>query len=119
MLHLAIELAEGNDRYPKWSLGAVITKGGSVFGKGINKKRNDPRFNPNGVGCSEHAEIAALRDARKSDLNNAIIFVARIGRNGELAMARPCNDCREALLDAGIKKVVFTTSTGELEVERI
>lgn len=34
-------------------------------------------------------------------------------------MARPCSNCYEALLFAGVKKVVYTTNEGDFKIEKI
>lgn len=118
MMHIAVSLAESNERYPKWRLGAAIVKGGSVLAKGISSLRNNPKFIPDGENCSEHAEIAALRKAKNSNIRGATIYVARIGRDGDMKLAKPCDSCMDALSEAGIRKVVYTTAYGNKE-ERI
>jgi pyrimidine deaminase RibD-like protein len=110
MIDMALTIAANNTDYPKWPLGAVIVKGGAVMGIGWYKLRNRPTVV---AGCSEHAEQAALRRARKSDLNGATIFVARVGKGGEPRVARPCSECENALRAAGIKKVVYTHEDGK------
>jgi diaminohydroxyphosphoribosylaminopyrimidine deaminase/5-amino-6-(5-phosphoribosylamino)uracil reductase len=77
---------------PNPSVGAVIVKNGGIIGCG-------------GTGAfgSDHAEVAALKDARSSgaDLNGAEIFVS----------LEPCSHygktppCAEAIIRSGIKKV--------------
>jgi len=77
---------------PNPSVGAVIVRNGNIIGKGGT-----------GIYGSDHAEIAALKDAKKSgaDLNDAEIFVS----------LEPCSHygktppCAEAIIKSGIKKV--------------
>lgn len=108
MIERAIELAERNDRYPRWRLAAVIVKGGSVLSHGISVKRNDPLCNSNGEGCSEHAEINAMRQCSADRLQGAVIYVARITRGGRVALAKPCKMCEDALRTAGVKRAIYT-----------
>jgi hypothetical protein len=47
------------------------------------------------------------------------IFVARVSQTGASRMARPCANCYETLLLAGVKKVVYTTNDGGFKIEKI
>lgn len=101
--------------------GAVIVKGGSVIAVGLNSYTNDPhRFPVNNSGeqkiphldrgkqLSIHAELAAIRRVSPNRLKGATIYIARVTRNGELRNSAPCAGCTKELLEAGIKKVIFT-----------
>lgn len=118
MIHLAIAAAESNVHYPKWRLGAVLVKGGSLLSTGRSRKTNDPSQIQDGLGCSIHAEQAALKAARKSNVSGSVMYVARIGRDGDIKLAKPCSECEALLRKAGVKKVVYTTEDG-VEIERI
>ena len=56
--------------------------------------------------CSVHAEIDALRKAK--NVRGATIYVARIGKKGNPASSRPCPDCYEVIVEAGVSKIVYT-----------
>jgi deoxycytidylate deaminase len=89
--------------------GAVVVKGGRVLSIGINKHRNDPENIQKSIvkaSCSVHAEVDAL--SRISNAKGATIYVARVAKNGETALSRPCNNCWTAIQNSGIRKVVFT-----------
>lgn len=76
---------------------------------GVNKRRNDPYYmDQENVTkhSSEHAEIAALR--RVSDPRGCDVFVARVNRLGAPALSKPCDSCYSALVDAGVRKIVYT-----------
>ena len=45
--------------------------------------------------------------------------MARVNQTGDSRMARPCSNCYEALLLAGVKKVVYTTNDGGFKIEKI
>lgn len=54
-----------------------------------------------------HAEIAAIIRCR--DLSKAHkIFVVRVGKDGNYAMAKPCPGCMTAIKESGIKIVEHT-----------
>jgi deoxycytidylate deaminase len=88
--------------------GALIVKGGRVLAVGINSDRNHPSV------CSDPrqqasicAERAAIRACDGLDLRGAIIYSARVTKRG-VGLARPCERCEAAILEAGIKRVFWT-----------
>lgn len=93
-------------------------KNGKTVATGVNANLNDPRlFAGNiradrgrlGKGISIHAEIAALREARKIDLEGATIYISRSAlRDGAPLMSKPCANCQKYLKEAGVKKVYYT-----------
>ena len=58
-----------------------------------------------------HAEIRVLR---KSGYG-ATVYVARVLRNGERALAKPCSNCMSALKAKGVEEVYFTTGKNDWE----
>jgi len=98
--------------------GAIIVKGGRVVGTGYNKNRNHPKFvSPEHIksDCSIHAEASAIRDAG-NDVRNAIIYVARVNKNGEDRDSKPCPRCLSLIQDSGIKRIVYTTQSRRIDV---
>jgi diaminohydroxyphosphoribosylaminopyrimidine deaminase/5-amino-6-(5-phosphoribosylamino)uracil reductase len=91
----ALRLAERGRgmAHPNPLVGAVLVKGGKVLGEGWHR----------GPG-KEHAEVLALREAGRS-ARGATLYVT----------LEPCNHegntppCTQAILRAGIKRVVFAT----------
>lgn len=88
--------------------GAIIVKGGSVIGVGVNTQRNHPNI------CSDpqheasfHAEIMALRSLGVPPVG-ARIYVARVNNRFEEMFSAPCETCSEALKQAGITKIFYT-----------
>jgi len=88
-----------------------VFRGGSVLSVGFSKLHTEPRL----VDCSTlemrrristHAEIDAMN--RATNLKGASIAVARIGRNGKIALSKPCEHCQNDMLEAGIKKIIYT-----------
>lgn len=58
---------------------------------------------------TSHAEYRASRKLTPG----STLYVARILRSSEFAMARPCWNCMKALKDRGIKNVYYTISNAE------
>ena len=88
--------------HPHHHMAAVVIKGGSI----LSTAHNTSRWG----GCCERR---ALRP--HLDLEDAIIIVVR--RNG--GMSKPCKHCQQAILLAGIKKVVYVGRDGEIVVDRV
>ena len=113
-LDQAVRIAENSECQKRH--GAILTSGGRVLGIGVNTNRNDPAIIGDAqLAYSVHAEVAALRAWGGTNLKNATIYVARIGRNGDPMMSKPCVKCQEALKAAGVKKVVYTIDN-EMEI---
>lgn len=110
LLNLAARLAETSDVQHRH--GAVIVKSGSVISTGVNKWRNKTVNPPTTAGynpdLSYHAEVDAINHAN-TDLTGATIYIARLNKNGEERMSRPCPRCAEAIKEAGIRKIVYTS----------
>lgn len=89
--------------------GAVVVSGGSIISLGINSMKNNPAFisEHHIHDASVHAEVDALRKIKKN-LKGATIYVARVNRQGYPMISRPCDRCYEAIVDAGITKIVYT-----------
>jgi tRNA(Arg) A34 adenosine deaminase TadA len=60
-----------------------------------------------------HAEVAAALALGEGHLKYSTFYVARLARNGDWALAKPCAYCMGALVACGIARVVWTTGPGE------
>lgn len=87
-------------------MGAVLIRAGNVVSAAPNAPRNPP-WMVDGIGSSTHAEIAALRRL-KGSAEGAVAYVARVNRAGFTRLARPCSECYTALMEAGVRTVVYT-----------
>ena len=97
--------------------GAIVVKGGRVMGTGWNKNRNHPKIvSPEHIktDCSYHAEEVAIREAGEDNVRGAIIYVARVNKNGHDRDSKPCPKCSLLIEKVGIKRVIFTTEAGEI-----
>lgn len=65
-------------------------------------------FNDCAEHISVHAEVDALQDAAPESAKGAVLYVARIMPAGHWGLSKPCPRCHQALLEAGVKKVVYT-----------
>jgi len=93
---------------------AFLLAGGKVVGFGYNQHRTNPkaRWLPDRAP-SIHAEQAAVLSTRK--LGDTVV-VLRLTHRG-LGYSRPCDCCRNFLGHYGIKRVYYSTSSGEFVKE--
>lgn len=112
-LNTAIKIAEANEMYPKWKFGSIVIKGGSVRAVGINKLHTKASIasDEHLLDLSTHAEEDALN--RCGNPKGATIYIARVGRNGLPALARPCPECKRMLSKAGIRRAIYTIGPKE------
>ncbi|HAN46170.1 MAG TPA: bifunctional diaminohydroxyphosphoribosylaminopyrimidine deaminase/5-amino-6-(5-phosphoribosylamino)uracil reductase RibD, partial [Cyanobacteria bacterium UBA8156] len=95
-MNACLALARQGRTAPNPQVGAVIIRGGQLLGEGFHPRAGEP-----------HAEVWALRDAiaRGHDVTGATLYVN----------LEPCNHygrtppCTEAIVQAGITKVVVGT----------
>lgn len=119
-MEMALRIAEANTDYPKFRLAAVIVKGGSLLSVGWSKLHTDPalvdqhkhRF----CRVATHAEVHAINMCKNPA--GATLYVARVNRNDQVGMSKPCKKCMQAIQEAGIRKVFYTTNDGEVEMLR-
>jgi len=105
----------------KFRLGAVLAKRNDILSCGFNQmKKTHPLQQRYHIGegiLGLHAEVHACIGIPAADLLGAEMFVARILRDGSVAMAMPCATCCRFMSHVGIVKVTFTTGTGIKEIE--
>ncbi len=112
----AANIAQQSD-HVKWNLGAVIARGNRVVSTAPNKFRNAPFIDHE--NATVHAEANAIKAAGNRDLRGATIYVARVNKTGLTNLARPCKNCMHAIVEAGIKEIVYTNDVGGISEERI
>lgn len=96
--------------------GAVVVAGRRVVGMGWNKDKNHPNLIEEAKikeYCSAHAEQIALREAG-DNAHKAVLYVARVSKQGEDRDSKPCAVCQSRIIQAGIKRVVYTMEAGEI-----
>lgn len=106
-LNLAAEVADlTTDTHRKAFVGAVAIRRDGV----IVSTRNAGIRNPLERCPAAHAEARICRN--KSGVGS-IIYVARIKRDGSLALAKPCDTCFAYLKSMGTEAVYYTISNTE------
>lgn len=114
-LSYAIELAKNNpiEKLPALAAVLVLKEGGYVTG--YNRLKTHPlqaRFSSRPGAIYLHAEVDAIVNALRyhtlSDLDGSALYVARVLKNGQPALAKPCAGCQRAIVHFGIQHVEWT-----------
>ena len=96
--------------------GAVLIRGGSVLNISANSDNHTAfgqRFRDQPGRATHHAETACVLGLDKSITTGGVIYAARINKQGEWKMSKPCSMCHEVMKFVGIKKVVYTIGPNE------
>ena len=108
-------------KFSRARVGAVISKNGRILSSGYNQMRHYKRL-PGSVTKpfedSMHAETAAivsLLEKKQFDkLIGSTISVVRILKDNTCSMSKPCEFFYNIIRTVGIKRVVYTDSTGSV-----
>lgn len=101
-LNIAYKLAIENDKEPRHSLAAIIVKGGAIVNVGVNLERQ-----------GRCAERRALRP--NQDFKGCTLYVVRSNRR----ISKPCSKCMQAIVNAGIKWLVYINQEQKPELVRV
>lgn len=120
IINKAVE--EAKESKHRFGLGAVIFKGGRIFGSGHNGNRYTStipeRYRK--FKNSYHAEISAIINTPNWDkLKGASILVIRLSKDEKLTNSFPCKHCQESLRHLGIKWVYYSTKEGEIKRSKL
>jgi deoxycytidylate deaminase len=97
LLTLAAKAARIYKNKRSFCLGAIALRSDDVMVYAYNG-------HPSGPVPSSHCEA---RLVRKLD-QGAIVYLARVTKNGQWANSQPCADCMRAMRRAKVKKVYYT-----------
>ena len=121
-IELAKRVAEQSN-YGKFRHGAVLVKGNSVRSVSCNKHRHcsfGARFRKEGFGeATLHAELGEILGMDRSVTQGADVYVARINKEGEARISKPCSMCEAAMRHVGVRRVYYTNESGKIERMRL
>ncbi len=94
--------------------GAVLVRGASVINVSENKSnfcafgnRFRNQYLQRGH-ATVHAELGAILGIDRRKTEGSEVYVARVGKRGNLKMSKPCPMCESAMRHVGVKRVVYT-----------
>lgn len=105
MLHIASSIAAGHMDKKNFLLAALVKRKDGAIVIAHNAKTEQPM-----PSC--HAEARALK---KADAG-AILYVARVTRDGAWAMSKPCKTCQSYIRNKHVKRVYYTIGPNEYGV---
>lgn len=113
---LALEIAKNSEMNNKH--GCLIIKNGSIISTGFNKYLAPKGSPPSQTfsskknhtkGRSIHAEVDAINNCCRKDLNGAILLVARLDKNtGGCMNSEPCSNCKRVINKFNFSKIYYT-----------
>lgn len=109
-------------------VGSILIYKNKIYATGFNMQKSTPiqyyynkyrDFIP--LHHDIHAEVMCISRAKKLniDFNKSTLIIARILKNGEYAIARPCPACMHYAKNTGIRHIYYTTSNTNWAYERI
>ena len=106
--------ASVNSDHRQHKMGAAVFYKNQFLAAGFNSLKTHPFTHYYDHAYTRHAELHAVAKAKvkKFDLTNTSIYIFRQTKDGDIAMARPCQMCLDYLIMEGIKKVFFTNYGG-------
>ncbi len=106
----------------KHKTGAIITdRNNNVLSIGCNSVKTHPLqyYYANLSGEKDkiylHAEISSIIKLKDTSRLPYRIYITRILANGKLSIAKPCPVCLAAIMETGIKEIVYTDKLGNIE----
>ena len=118
MRHLKLaEKIAATSTHKKSRHGAVLVRGGAIINIAKNSNRYTKfgqRFMPynHNWPATHHAELACVLGLDKRTTIGSTVYVARVGKRGEIKNSKPCTTCQAVLEHVGVKRVFYTTENG-------
>lgn len=103
----------------KFRHGAVLVKKNRVINTAVNRMdKSHPiqqKYSRKNEPIGSHAELRCCLGISYPELNRSTLFVARVLRNGNPALSKPCLGCQDILIDIGIRRVYYTVNSNRFE----
>ena len=94
----------------KFRLGAILVHKNSIVSIGTNSYKTHPLMAARTEWPFLHAEQHAIIRAGVDNCEGLDLYIARVLKNNDLAMSKPCDVCIELIKDVGIKNVYYSTN---------
>lgn len=123
-IDIALTHAASSERVAAARVSAILVLKNRIIAFGTNQRKSHPfqaRYGKNINAIFLHAETSVIKNALKrvrvDDLRRATMYVARVRKANSKpnapdmwGMSRSCVGCRGAIVEYGIKRVVYTTN---------
>jgi deoxycytidylate deaminase len=111
-INSAMRAAASGKTRKRYKLGAVIVKSGRVLAWGYNANKNRPEDWIPREAWSVHAEESCLKKLPTRDSVGGTLYVARISKQGQPRLSKPCDNCQALASSYGVERIVYTTDSG-------
>ncbi len=95
-----------------YRLGSVIVNKKKIEAAKFNCLKSHPKLCKYYPYPYLHAEAYAILSLGLDNCCNKTLYVVRVLRTGEWALAKPCNSCMSLIRDVGISEIYYSTSEG-------
>lgn len=96
-----------------YRLGAILTDGTLPLSVGVNSYKTHPRLAKYTAFPHLHAESQAILRYGESRCKGLSLVVVRVKKDLSMGQARPCDVCRQFMLDIGIKMCYYSIDDEE------
>ena len=97
----------------KFRLGAILVHKNNIISVGTNSYKTHPLMAARTQWPYLHAEQHAIIRAGVDNCEGLDLYIARVLKNNNLALSKPCNVCNKLIRDVGIKNVYYSTNAKE------
>jgi deoxycytidylate deaminase len=105
---LAVRAASLSDHRKR--VGACLVRKNKVVSIGCNNAKTHP--GSKSWQRTQHAEFDCLYGLTRAEAVGGVLFVARLLKNDELAISKPCPSCAELIAGLGIRDVWYVNREG-------
>ena len=97
----------------KFRLGAILVHRNIIVSIGMNSYKTHPLMAERTEWPFLHAEQHAIIRAGVDNCEGLDLYIARVLKNNDLALSKPCKVCIELIKDVGIKNIYYSTNAKE------
>ena len=108
--HAIAMAAPGVGANGKFRLGAILVYKNTVVSVGMNSYKTHPLMATRTSWPFLHAEQHAIIRAGLDNCEDLDLYIARVRKNNDLAMSKPCGVCMKLIQDVSIKNVYYSTN---------
>lgn len=107
--------ASGVGSRASFRLGSVLVHKNRIVSVGVNSYKTHPVLATRTRWPFLHAEQHAIIRQGLDNCEGLVLYVARVLKNNDLALAQPCNVCSDLIKEVGIKQIVYSIDDGGFE----
>jgi len=107
--------ASGVGQRGTFRLGSVLVYKNRIVSAGVNSYKTHPVLANRTPWPFLHAEQHAIIRYGIDNCEGLVLYVARVLKNNDLALAQPCDVCNDLIKEVGIKQVVYSIDDGGFE----